>query len=54
MLTTNWAPLDHALRAELGDSGTWIDASGQSVEETVEAVLSATGPGHLRQDQATA
>ncbi|MGW8886382.1 AAA family ATPase [Streptomyces sp. NPDC055749] len=42
-LTMDWSFLDEAMRAELGGSGTWIDNSGQTVEETVEAVLSATG-----------
>ncbi|MFD0368200.1 AAA family ATPase [Streptomyces sp. NPDC127114] len=42
-LTTNWAPLDEAMRAELADEGVWIDNAEQTVEETVAAVLSATG-----------
>lgn len=53
-LTTNWAPLDRAMRAELGASGTWIDTSGQSVAATVEAVLAVIGPELARWDQATA
>ncbi|MGA5064869.1 AAA family ATPase [Streptomyces exfoliatus] len=42
-LTTNWAFLDEAMRAELSGEGVWIDNADQTVEETVEAVLSATG-----------
>ncbi|MER5962328.1 AAA family ATPase [Streptomyces sp. NPDC002057] len=42
-LTTNWAFLDEAMRAELPDQGVWIDNAHQTVEETVEAVLRATG-----------
>ncbi|GEB60838.1 AAA family ATPase [Streptomyces gardneri] len=42
-LTTNWAFLDEAMRAELSDEGVWIDNADQTVEETVEAVLAATG-----------
>ncbi|MGP3633048.1 AAA family ATPase [Streptomyces sp. 24-1644] len=54
VLATDWSPLDRAMRAELGDAGTWIDTSGQSVGETVEAVLSATGLDAVQRDQATA
>ncbi|WP_328910168.1 AAA family ATPase [Streptomyces sp. NBC_00234] len=43
VLTTDWTFLDEAMREELGASGTWIDNSGQTVEETVDAVLAATG-----------
>ncbi|MFC8272424.1 zeta toxin family protein [Streptomyces sp. NPDC057271] len=42
-LTTNWAPLDAAMREELSGEGLWIDNADLSVEETVDAVLSATG-----------
>ncbi|GAA3395441.1 AAA family ATPase [Streptomyces roseoviridis] len=42
-LTTNWAFLDEAMRAELPDQGVWIDNADQTVEETVDAVLDATG-----------
>ncbi|MFC8760953.1 AAA family ATPase [Streptomyces sp. NPDC057193] len=42
-LTTNWAFLDEAMRAELSGEGVWIDNADHTVEETVEAVLSATG-----------
>ncbi|WP_407839374.1 AAA family ATPase [Streptomyces sp. DSM 116496] len=44
-LSVDWSPLDEALRAELGQEGTWIDNAAQSVEETVETILSATGLG---------
>ncbi|GAA2983806.1 AAA family ATPase [Streptomyces fulvorobeus] len=54
VLETDWTPLDRAMRAELGDAGTWIDTSGQSVEETVDAVLTATGLGPGRRDRTTA
>ncbi|MFI9111311.1 AAA family ATPase [Streptomyces venezuelae] len=42
-LTTNWAFLDEAMREELSDEGLWIDNADQTVEETVDAVLRATG-----------
>ncbi|MFE6225219.1 MULTISPECIES: AAA family ATPase [unclassified Streptomyces] len=42
-LTTNWAFLDEAMREELSGEGVWIDNSAQTVEETVDAVLAATG-----------
>ncbi|WP_328885956.1 AAA family ATPase [Streptomyces sp. NBC_00316] len=42
-LTTDWSPLDKAMRAELGRVGTWIDNSAQTVEETGEAILAVTG-----------
>jgi len=42
-LTTNRAPLDEAMRAELSGEGVWIDNAEQTVEETVAAVLAATG-----------
>ncbi|WP_137989215.1 AAA family ATPase [Streptomyces vilmorinianum] len=42
-LTTNWAPLDTAMREELSADGIWIDNAELSVEETVDAVLGATG-----------
>lgn len=43
VLGIDWAPLDVAMRAELAGEGTWIDNAGQTVEETVDAVLAATG-----------
>ncbi|WP_442813276.1 hypothetical protein [Streptomyces sp. NBC_01244] len=45
VLAVDWSPLDEALRSELGREGTWIDNAAQSVEETVEAILSAIGLG---------
>ncbi|MEU5981961.1 AAA family ATPase [Streptomyces sp. NPDC047434] len=42
-LTTDWAPLDEVMRADLSGDGVWIDNTRQSVEETVDAVLAATG-----------
>ncbi|MFF2306428.1 AAA family ATPase [Streptomyces sp. NPDC058128] len=42
-LTTNWAFLDEAMRAELSDEGVWIDNADLTVAETVDAVLAATG-----------
>ncbi|MFI8517139.1 AAA family ATPase [Streptomyces sp. NPDC085481] len=42
-LTTDWGPLDEAMRAELSGEGVWIDNAEQTVEETVAAVLAATG-----------
>ncbi|MFJ7272506.1 AAA family ATPase [Streptomyces sp. NPDC099050] len=44
-LAVDWSPLDEAQRSELGQEGTWIDNAAQSVEETVETILSATGLG---------
>ncbi|MBT2441144.1 AAA family ATPase [Streptomyces sp. ISL-36] len=41
-LTTNWAPLDEAMREELAGEDVWIDNVEMSVEETVEAILTAT------------
>ncbi|MFF4171056.1 phosphotransferase [Streptomyces sp. NPDC001744] len=43
-LTTNWAFLDEAMRAELSGEGVWIDNADRTVGETVDAVLAATGP----------
>ncbi|MFF3128481.1 AAA family ATPase [Streptomyces sp. NPDC057908] len=43
VLTTDWSPLDEAMRSELGQQGTWIDNTALTVEETVEAILSVTG-----------
>ncbi|MEU9015188.1 AAA family ATPase [Streptomyces sp. NPDC048479] len=43
VLATDWAHLDAAMRAELEQEGTWIDNTAQTLEETVEAVLSVTG-----------
>ncbi|MFJ5710138.1 AAA family ATPase [Streptomyces sp. NPDC093105] len=42
-LTTNWAFLDEAMREELSGEGVWIDNAAQTVDETVDAVLAATG-----------
>lgn len=42
-LTTNWAFLDEAMREELSGEGVWIDNARQTVDETVDAVLAATG-----------
>ncbi|MFG2113288.1 AAA family ATPase [Streptomyces sp. NPDC048718] len=42
-LTTDWTFLDEAMRAELSGEGVWIDNARQTVEETVSAVLAATG-----------
>lgn len=42
-LAVDWSPLDEAMRSELGQQGIWIDNAAQTVEETVEAILSATG-----------
>ncbi|MEU8619368.1 AAA family ATPase [Streptomyces sp. NPDC048623] len=44
-LTTDWSFLDEAMRAELSGEGVWIDNADQTVEETVDAVLTATGLG---------
>ncbi|MFC9627676.1 AAA family ATPase [Streptomyces sp. NPDC056930] len=41
-LATDWSPLDEAMRSELAQQGTWIDNAAQTVEETVEAILTAT------------
>ncbi|MEU4210153.1 AAA family ATPase [Streptomyces sp. NPDC026206] len=46
-LTTDWSPLDEAMHSELAHQGIWIDNAKQSVEETVEEILSATGLTHL-------
>ncbi|GGY30219.1 hypothetical protein GCM10010363_08430 [Streptomyces omiyaensis] len=42
-LTTNWAFLDEAMRAELSGRAVWIDNADLTVDETVGAVLAATG-----------
>ncbi|MET9514543.1 AAA family ATPase [Streptomyces sp. NPDC002994] len=42
-LDTDWTPLDEAMRAELAGEGVWIDNAGQSVAQTVDTILSATG-----------
>ncbi|WDG32578.1 phosphotransferase [Streptomyces sp. CA-278952] len=42
-LTTDWSPLDDIMRAELADEKIWIDSAELTVDETVDAVLSATG-----------
>ncbi|MFJ9330145.1 MULTISPECIES: AAA family ATPase [unclassified Streptomyces] len=42
-LTTDWSFLDEAMRDELADEGVWIDNAELTVEETVDAVLAATG-----------
>ncbi|MFD7068314.1 AAA family ATPase [Streptomyces sp. NPDC059913] len=42
-LAIDWSPLDEAMREEIAGEGVWIDNAGQTVEETVEAVLAATG-----------
>ncbi|MFB8106561.1 MULTISPECIES: AAA family ATPase [unclassified Streptomyces] len=42
-LTTDWSFLDEAMRDELADEGIWIDNAELTVEETVDAVLAATG-----------
>ncbi|MEV5376584.1 AAA family ATPase [Streptomyces nondiastaticus] len=39
VLADDWSFLDEALRAELGGRGTWLDTSGMSLEETIDAVL---------------
>ncbi|QIQ03538.1 AAA family ATPase [Streptomyces liangshanensis] len=44
-LTTDWSPLDQALRTELAGEGTWIDNGTQTVDETVDAVLGCLGGG---------
>ena len=38
-----WTWLDERLRTELAGVGTWIDSTEQAPEETVEAILAATG-----------
>ncbi|MET8327011.1 AAA family ATPase [Streptomyces sp. NPDC005181] len=43
VLATDWSPLDEAMRQELGGEGTWIDNAAQTVDETVESILSVTG-----------
>ncbi|MEV4949799.1 AAA family ATPase [Streptomyces sp. NPDC053755] len=40
-LTTDWAFLDEAMRAELPAEGSWIDTATLSVDETADAVLDA-------------
>ncbi|MFI8421406.1 AAA family ATPase [Streptomyces sp. NPDC085479] len=42
-LTTDWTFLDEAMRAELSDQALWIDNADRTVDETVDAVLAATG-----------
>lgn len=42
-LTTDWSPLDAVMRDELADEKIWIDNAELTVDETVDAVLSATG-----------
>ncbi|MFJ2027348.1 AAA family ATPase [Streptomyces sp. NPDC087897] len=42
-LTTDWSPLDAVMREELADEEIWIDNAELTVDETVDAVLSATG-----------
>ncbi|MFD4230274.1 AAA family ATPase [Streptomyces sp. NPDC058545] len=49
VLTTDWSPLDTAMRSELGHDGTWIDNAAQTVEETVGAILSVTGLASTRE-----
>jgi hypothetical protein len=34
-----WSWLDPVMRAELSDTGAWIDSSDLSVDETVDAIL---------------
>ena len=48
-LAVDWSPLDEAMRSELGQHGVWIDNAAQTVEETVEAILSATGLAEVDQ-----
>ncbi|SFT19744.1 hypothetical protein [Streptomyces sp. ok210] len=45
VLATGWSPLDEVMRRELGGEGTWIDNATQTVDETVESILSVTGLG---------
>ncbi|MFD4022390.1 AAA family ATPase [Streptomyces sp. NPDC058576] len=42
-LTTNWSFLETAMRDELAGERIWIDSAELTVEETVDAVLAATG-----------
>ncbi|MFE6701401.1 AAA family ATPase [Streptomyces sp. NPDC057718] len=42
-LTTGWSFLETAMRGELADEKIWIDSADLTVDETVDAVLSATG-----------
>ena len=44
-LTTDWAPLDRAMREEIAHEGVWIDNAEQTVDETVAAILATTGLG---------
>jgi hypothetical protein len=44
VLATDWSPLDEAMRSELGQQGIWSDNAAQTIDETVEAILSVTGP----------
>jgi adenylylsulfate kinase-like enzyme len=37
-----WAHLDAEQREELGDAGLWLDTSGLTPDETVEAILNAS------------
>ncbi|MFF8716842.1 AAA family ATPase [Streptomyces sp. NPDC015184] len=51
-LSTDWSPLDEAMRSELGRQGTWIDNAAQTIDETAEAILSVTGlPSGSETDQ---
>ncbi|MEE1757476.1 AAA family ATPase [Streptomyces sp. SP18CS02] len=42
-LTTDWAPLDEAMRTELAGDGVWIDNAQRTVAGTVDAILGGTG-----------
>jgi predicted kinase len=42
-LAVDWSPLDEALREELSGEGHWIDNGEQSIAQTVEAAVAATG-----------
>ncbi|WP_406861037.1 AAA family ATPase [Streptomyces sp. HUAS MG47] len=42
-LTTDWSFLDEAMRAELSADGVWIDNAALTADETVDAVIEATG-----------
>ncbi|WP_418957166.1 AAA family ATPase [Streptomyces tritici] len=42
-LTTDWTFLDEAMRDELSAEGVWVDNAALTVDETVDAVLEATG-----------
>jgi predicted ATPase len=42
-LGDTWMFLDQVLREELAGVGVWIDSTAQTVEETVEAILTSTG-----------